>query len=169
MMTTESIQNICEMRMLVGFLGEKQQACWWGSSFLSSSSKTFLKPIYPNSIALAQYSGVCRAASIVHDERIGIGRHYHLYRLPDSMERALMKCIQDDKFSEHLSTILVTTERVMDRLMELGIDSVDEASGPIPVGDYTDRKLDKLLKKARSHYVQAMKSETQTFPYMRCV
>ncbi len=34
LMTIESIQNICETRMLVGYLGEKQQATWWGSKHL---------------------------------------------------------------------------------------------------------------------------------------
>lgn len=167
-MTIESIQNICETRMLVGYLGEKQQATWWGSSFLSSSSKAFLAPIYPNSIAMAQYSGVCQAASIVHDEHIGVGRHYHLYRLPDSLERSLLKCVQDNKFSECLAQFLSSQETAINRLKELGADHADKEEGPVAVGDYSDEKLDMLIKKARAHYLAAIQQEYKTFPYMRC-
>lgn len=167
-MTTELIKHICETRMLVGYLGEKHQSGWWTSSFLSLSSKAFLTPIYPNSIAVAQYSGVCRAASIVHDSHIGIGRHYHLYRLPDSMERSFLKCIQDNKFSKRLAQFLSTRETAIDRLKELGAGSADKSEGPIVVGDYSDEKLDILIKASRAHYIIAFQKEYKTFPYMRC-
>jgi len=168
-MLTKSILNVCETRMLVGYLGEKHQASWWGSSFLSSSSKAFLTHIYPNSIAMAQYSGVCQAASIVHDNHIGIGRHYHLYRLPDSLERSLLKCIQDIEFSESLNQFISTKETAINRLLELGVDSITKTEGPIAIGDYSDDELDVLIKKARAHYIAAIQQDYKTFPYMRCI
>lgn len=168
-MISDSIKNICETRMLVGYLGEKQQSSWWGSSFLSSSSKAFLTPICPNSIAVAQYSGICQAASIIHDEHIGIGRHYHLYRLPDSVERSLLKCIQDHAFSEKISQVLSSQESAINRLKELGADSAEKAEGPIAVGDYSDDELDVLIKKARAHYIAAIQQDYRTFPFMRCI
>lgn len=164
---TKSIQNICETRMLIGFLGEKHQAFWWGSSFLSSSSKAFLSPIYPNSFAVAQYNGVCKAASIVHDEHIGIGKHFHLYRLPDSVERSLMKCIQDKDFSENITKYFTTKEMAINRLKELGIEAITKAEGPIVIGDYSDNSLDALIRISRSHYVDAFISGYKAFPYMR--
>lgn len=167
-MTTETIRSICETRMLIGFLGEKKQASWWGSSFLSSSSKAFLLPICPNSFAVAQYSGVCQAAALIHDEHIGIGQHYHLYRLPDSIERSLFKCMQDHAFSEKLSSHLLTIDVAMNRLKDLGMEPIDRADGPIVVGDYSDKKLDALFRVSRSHYLDAFITDYKTFPYMRC-
>ena len=77
-----------------------------GFFFLSSSSKAFLGPIYPNSIDIAQYSGVCQAASIVHDEHIGIGKHYHLYRLPDAIERDhFLSTYRRMKYSNNISAL----------------------------------------------------------------
>jgi hypothetical protein len=166
-MTSESTQNICETRILIGFLGEKHQSSWWDSSFLSSASKAFLTPIYPNSVAVAQYSGVCRAASIVHDEHIGIGKHYHLYRLPDSIERSLLKCMQDHEFSEKLAPSLLSKEAAIDRLKELGKKTIQKQEGPIVVGDYLDEKLVDLIKISRSHYLDAIQGDYKTFPYMR--
>ena len=154
--------------MLIGFLGEKQQASWWDSSFLSASSKSFLAPIYPNSVAVAQYSGICKAASIVHDKYIGIGKHYHLYRLPDSIERSLLKCIQDQKFSESLAQNLAEKDAAINRLQELGKVSIDKAEGPVAVGDYSDENLNALIKISRSHYINAIEIGYKTLPYMRC-
>ncbi|MGD9827074.1 BrxE family protein [Desulfobacter sp.] len=168
-MKPDSMQHICETRILVGFLGEKQQASWWGSSFLSSSSKAFLGPIYPNSIGVAQYSGVCQAASIIHDEHIGIGKHYHLYRLPDAIERALFQCIQAHKVINSMSDFLKSRDTAVERLKELGEDTVKESDGPVTVGQYADNKLDALIQISRSHYISAFESDYKTFPYMRCI
>ncbi len=167
-MADNCFKTICETRILVGFLGEKGQAAWWESSFLSSSSKTFLAPIFPNTMAVAQYTGVCQAASIVHDEHIGIGRHYHLYRLPDSIERQLLKCIQDREFAESLSQYLSSQEAAMNRLKELGAKTIKKTEGPIVAGDYSDAKLNDLVSVARSHYIAAIQQGYKSYPYMRC-
>ena len=37
--------KIAELRVLVGYLGEKAQANWWSSEFLSNNAVTFLAPI----------------------------------------------------------------------------------------------------------------------------
>ncbi|NQV48955.1 MAG: BrxE family protein [Candidatus Marinimicrobia bacterium] len=94
-MENNLIELIVETRFLVGFLGEKEQANWWGSSFLSKSSSAFLTPVFPKTTPTAQYHGICQAAKRVHDEHIGLGRNYHLYRLPDSIERSLANAMND--------------------------------------------------------------------------
>ncbi len=168
-MKPDSMQCICETRILVGFIGEKQQASWWESSFLSSSSRVFLGPIYPNSIDIAQYSGVCQAASIVHDEHIGISKHYHLYRLPDAIERVLFKCIQEHSVFDKMADFLKSTDAAVKRLKELGADAVKRSDGPVSAGQYSDNKLDALIQISRSHYISAFEGIYKTFPYMTCI
>lgn len=168
-MTTELIKEICEFRLLIGLLGEKHQGAWWDCSFLSSSSTAFLAPIYPNSIPIAQYYGVCQAAAMVHDEHIGIGRHYHLYRLPDSIERMLSKRLQDKEFSLKANKYLTDRETAINRLKDLGAVEIDRAEGPVAVGDFSDTTLYNLLEKSLSYYLTAFESGFKTFPYMRCL
>ena len=74
--------TIAELRVLVGYLGEKGQANWWGSEFFSATATAFLAPIFNRSLFLAQYQGATAAAAKVHDEAIGVGRIFHLFRLP---------------------------------------------------------------------------------------
>lgn len=165
----ELTKDICEFRLLIGFLGEKHQAAWWDCSFLSPSSTAFLAPIYPNSTPLAKYSGISQAAAMVHDEHIGIGRHYHLYRLPDSIERMLSKQLQDKEFSLQVNKYLTDKETTINRLKGLGAVKTDPAEGPVAVGDFSDTTLYNLLEKSLSHYLTAFESGFKTFPYMRCL
>ncbi|MEY2983579.1 MAG: hypothetical protein RLZZ568_196 [Cyanobacteriota bacterium] len=167
-MKTKLLIKIVETRFLVGFLGEKKQEAWWDSTFLSSSSKAFLAPIYPNSYTFAQYSGVCRAASNVHDNYIGIGRHYHLYRLSDSIEQMIEKYIKSADLSTIVYQFLSSREIAMDRLEELGTESIEIVEGPFSIGNYSNQKLESLLNVSRSHYINAIRSGYKTFPYMRC-
>ena len=74
--------TIAELRVLIGYLGEKGQANWWGSEFFSTTAAAFLAPIFNRSLFLAQYQGATAAAAKIHDEAIGVGSIYHLFRLP---------------------------------------------------------------------------------------
>jgi len=80
--------TIAELRVLVGYLGEKGQDNWWASDFLSTTAAAFLAPIFNRSLFLAQYQGATAAAAKVHDEAIGVGRIYHLFPLPIGIEQA---------------------------------------------------------------------------------
>lgn len=166
-MTHELITILCETRLLVGFLGEKHQAGWWDSSFLSSASSAFLTPIFPKSMLLAKYNGVCQAASRLHDDSIGLGRHYHLYRLPDSIERLLAQTLQDQGQASELAQNISDRDTALSRLHEYCGGTVDKAEGPIAVGDFADKQLKELLDMSSRYYVQAFENNCQCFPYMR--
>lgn len=125
-------------------------------------------PIVPNSILLAQYNGVCTAASIIHDEHIGIGKHYHLYRLSDSIERSLLKLVQNSEFTNDINKYVASNEDAIGKLECIKKIEVEKSEGPIAVGDYSDANIDFLLEKLRAHYMYAIKERYKTFPYMRC-
>lgn len=77
-MTNDLAKFVFDLRLTVGYLGESGQNGWWDSAFLSPASKSFLAPVFSKTTLLSQYHGVCQAASLVHDEFIGLGIHYHL-------------------------------------------------------------------------------------------
>lgn len=116
---------------------------------------------------VSQYTGVCEAASLIHDDGIGIGRHYHLYRLPDSYERLLLQCIRNEEFANQLLSHTANKEKALLRLKELGSDSHKKAEGPVVVGDFSDSNFEDLLKKIRGIYIQAFENEIRAYPFMR--
>ena len=162
-----TLSLIPELRLLVGYLGEKSQNNWWASNFISKSSVSFLTPIFPRTVLLSQYHGVCEAAQIVHDEHIGIGVNYHLYRLPDSIENAAAKSVQDDQFSKKINATLVDQETAYSRLSEIAENVSERSEGPTLVGDFSDKNLEKLIIKSAAHYLNAFKDGYRCFPYMR--
>lgn len=161
------VSKIMALRLLIGFLGEKSQFGWWASSFIGRSSEAFLLPIYPRTTSLAQYHGVCEAALLVHeDNRIGIGNIFHLYRLPNSIERTVAEHIRDHGDSTSIKNSLLDQDNALAALGELSSVSVDKSEGPVSVGAFEDAGLSHLLDICAAHYLKAFQEGYQCFPYM---
>jgi hypothetical protein len=158
--------KIYETRIVVGYLGEKNQNAWWDCNFLSRSSKSFLFPVFPKTMALAQYNGVCKAASIIHDEHIGIGKHFHLFRLTDSIERKISQVSLDDENVSKTNTYIASNESAL-RYLEIHSTPIHSYEGPVSIGDYSDSDLAKLLNLTISHYYSAFAKGLKVFPYYR--
>lgn len=158
--------TIAELRILIGYLGEKSQANWWSSDFFSATATAFLAPIFNRSLFLAQYQGVTAAAAKIHDNTIGIGRIYHLFRLPISLEQASAEMLNDIKFVQTVQTRLVNRESALARLAELAEKQDALSSGPILVGQLDQDILAELMR-AAGMYHAAFISDIQTYPYMR--
>src|SRR5262245_6572127 len=80
-----------KLRTAVAFLGERPQAKWWDSGFLNSVGFQYLTLIYPKTVASAALTAAAEAACRIHDERIGRGRIFHLFRLPPEIEDGLRR------------------------------------------------------------------------------
>lgn len=161
-----AVTSIAELRVLVGFLGEKSQANWWGSDFFGTTAAAFLTPIFNRSLFLAQYHGVTAAAAKVHDESIGVGRIFHLFRLPIGLEQASADALNDVLFVQTIQAKLGGRELAMARLAELAINTESTSSGPVSLGQMS-QDLEPELRRTAGFYFAALTSGIQTFPYMR--
>lgn len=157
---------IAELKLIIGFLGEKGQFNWWESNFLSASSTAFLMPTYPRTTLLAQYHGVSEAALVVHDAFIGTGINYHLYRLPDSIERDVGSAVQELSHSEQLCSTLSSQDTALKRLAELANEELAK-DGPVDIGDFSDAGLEQLIKSSAGYYSSAFTQGIKCFPFMR--
>lgn len=100
------IHEIAKLRTCVAFLGEKEQNNWWPCSFLSSSGAAFLTPVFPKTSLLARVNGASTAAQVIHDEYIGVGNVYHLFRLPENIEREIAQILtKEQSFSDCISSV----------------------------------------------------------------
>lgn len=158
--------TIAELRILIGYLGEKSQANWWSSDFFSPTATAFLTPIFNRSLFLAQYQGVTAAAAKIHDSTIGVGRIYHLFRLPISLEQASAEMLNDISFVRTVQARLVNREIALARLAELADKQETLSSGPILVGQL-DQDIVAELRCATGMYYAALTAGIQTYPYMR--
>jgi hypothetical protein len=104
-MSNDLNQQITILRTCVAFLGEKEQRNWWRSSFLSRSGEAFIAPIFPKTNLLARINGASAAAQLVHDEHIGIGDVFHLFRLPENFEQDINQLLKGDtSFGDYFSS-----------------------------------------------------------------
>ena len=107
--------DLAKMRAVVGYLGERNQSGWWQSSFFAPGSQAFLAPVFGRTRLLAQCTGVAQAAAVVHDERIGVGDVYHLFRLPEDIEQALHRALHSHELSADIRALHATNLGVKTR------------------------------------------------------
>ena len=154
------------LRLLVGFLGEKGQYHWWSSEFFSATAPAFLNPVFGKTAALAQYHGVKEAACRVHDDHIGVGRVFHLFRLPESTEQALFEMLHNSSMPETLGRDIQSTETAEAALHEIAGSSRDLREGPVQIGSVGDLDGTQWLADAARCYEVAFKSRSRSFPYL---
>lgn len=159
------LPTLLQLRMLVGFLGERAQYAWWPTAFYEASSRLFLEPVFSKTSSLAQYHGVLEAARRLHDEHLNVGS-YHLFRLPEEVEQDLHAIIQSSEGKGLAAQTPRSKEAALDALTRLAatIDAFSE--GPVAVGSINEINFPETLNAIAAAYVAAFTQSTRTYPYL---
>lgn len=160
----KDVRTIAELRLLVGYLGE-QAPSWWTSKFFSSNAAAFLRPVFERSMPLAQYQGVTAAAARVHDEHIGVGRSFHLFRLPEIYEQSALGAFAEPSFTVGVQDWLADPDQALSQL-EILARPMTASEGPVVLGDFSEGLSDTLPALA-GVYLDAFRKGIRTFPYLR--
>ena len=164
-MDADYLLRLATLRILVGYLGECEHFAWWQSAFFASGSQAFLAPLFARTQLLAQCNGVTRAAGLIHDERIGVGHVYHLFRLPEDMEQGLHGVLNDDEACGHIETRLANRETALASLRELAGRQEIASMGPTRVGATSNLRSMDAWTVAAAHYLHAFEHGSQVYPY----
>jgi hypothetical protein len=158
-------EAIAKYRLVIGFLGEREQYGWWQSSFFTQGSDAFLSPLFSRTKILAKCNGVTRAAALVHDERIGIGHVYHLFRLPEDVEQGLHQALHDPILGEALQKVTASPEVALEYLhIQRGTKAPADV-GPTRVGNIDALRDQNTWYVVAGLYYQAFTTEEMIFPY----
>ena len=161
-MSQKLIENIVRLRVCVVFLGEHEQASWWSSSFLSPSGEAFLEPVFPKTSTLARVNGASGAAQSSHDDQIGIGDVYHLFRLPENIERDISEFLSKDAT---VLKLIESEETARACLLELSSDHRTRGVGPLLIDQGS---LDKgMIGQMAAAYLHGFSAAEQVYPYYR--
>jgi hypothetical protein len=133
-MNAKLVRQIVCLRLAVGLFGEQAQLAWWSSSFLGQHALAFLRPIFGSKTRMAQYNGVTEAACRVHDEKVGVGRVFHLYRLPETIERRISDAFQEGSLPEEVTRCFQAMENAVSVLADLEKGPAEVKSGPVRLG-----------------------------------
>lgn len=160
-----AVTRIVLLRLAVGLLGERDNAGWWASGFMAPTSTAFLTPVFGTRVVQARYQGVLEAARRVHDERIGIGRAFHPFRLHEAVEQRLDEAAQaaDQKLADSVSS--AHAARCM--LASLASTPVEAKEGPTLLGPAEMLEGLEWASGAASLYAAAFAVGIQCFPYFK--
>ena len=152
------------LRGLVAFLGEKEQSGWWDCAFLGAIGQRYLSITNPRSHAAAGLMAAHEAARLVHDQRIGKGRVFHLFRFPHAFERRLHRHVLTEDITGLLAAI-GTRDKALAALQALAKESDPLADGPLRLGDARSIESPAMVSKLAGIYLGAFRSGKQTMPY----
>jgi len=164
-MNAELIEQLCAIRLVVGYLGERDQCGWWQSSFFAHGSDAFLSPLFTKTQLMAQCHGVTRAAALIHDERIGVGNVYHLFRLPEDMEQSIHQKLYQQDLMKNYASFLVNKNTGLDFLRKEAKLSKPKNIGPILVGSIKKLRDASTWDTVIGLYLYGFENEQQIFPY----
>lgn len=163
-LNAQQIKQLILLRVAVGFLGEQANPRWWTSSFCGSNGKAFLEHVFPRTYIHAQYQGVVAAAALVHDDRIGVGNVFHLFRLPEDIEQALQTSANNE-----INTALTDVMRDVvsaTQFLRGYAGSVQKTSqGPVKVGQLLALRDTSVWKDVAAYYLDGFEHQRETFPF----
>jgi hypothetical protein len=158
-----SAASVVSLRLSVGYLGERDAAGWWRSGFMSPTALAFLAPVFGAKVVHAQYRGLIESAMRVHDERIGVGRVFHPFRLPEAQEQRVLHALRLG--DEQSISAISSRHAAMHRLQALVVRTVDVKPGPTLIGPLEMLEDPSWVAYVAAIYLAAFDSNIQCFPY----
>ena len=150
----------------MGYLGEKSQFYWWESDFVNPTKKKMLEFVFPRTANIAQYEAVKAAAAKIHDKSIGIGKSFHLFRLPEYVEKTLLEALKAFNGDE-FDSLVYSREKALDELTELANSASLAGEGPINIGQVKNSQWEQSISIIASAYLQAFYDNKKAYPYFQ--
>lgn len=163
-MEKSTLSDILIIRMLVGYLGEKSQFNWWPTTFIGSSSNLFLSPVFPRTTLLCQYHGILESARRLHDERIGVGHVFHLFRLSEDYEHELHSILSAGSFSLPMESF-ANRDSALAGLQKFTDGDTSSSEGPVKLGSVEDIMTPNGIRDIAQSYAAAFIQGVKCYPY----
>ena len=155
------------LRTIIGALGERATPPWWRTQFLTDFGLRTLARVFPRTPIYVALDSVFAAARLEHDRRVGLGKRYHLFRLPRNVERAMRNLISDPTFSAHTTTLVGSGQKELFQELNSIADGHRQPAldGPIALGSITKLTEPAILTSLAAHYANSVSSTHRPYPY----
>lgn len=158
------IDQLLQLRLIVGFLGQGKQSGWWDCNFLDATGIRFLETTFPRTAKSAALRSTSDAACSIHDKALGRIGSYHLFRLPpaleDRIEHAYEKINLDDLFAQ-----IQSRESALEKLHTLADALIKAPEGPVQVGVEQRILTTTAIQELAAHYHSAFQDQIHCYPY----
>jgi hypothetical protein len=157
----EAIRTFIQLRLIVGFLGQRKLAGWWDCDLLDATGLRFLETVFPRTARAAALRSTAEAACIVHDKALGRVGSYHLFRLPPALEDRFESCVDEIDWIE-LGKHIASRETAMAALKKLADAVVKAPSGPVQIGIERKMLTSTAIHEMAAHYHSAFNMHTKS-------
>ncbi len=117
------IKSFLKLRVIVCYLGEKNQLNWWDTNLLNPTGEQFMTLTFPRSTFLSSVITVTEAAKNLHDAKVGKGKIYHLFRLPYFFEEKLFYIIKSSD-NNGLKEIIMDKKAALNSLEKIANNKI---------------------------------------------
>jgi hypothetical protein len=154
------------LRAIVAALGERATPPWWRTQFLTEVGLRTVGRIVPRTAVLGAVASTSIAAKAEHDRWVGVGRRFHLFRLPGSIELAVGTALRAAEVQSRIRDALAGRERLLDELASLaGSRLKSQEEGPIVLGDARQLGKPASITGLAACYFAAFNAGGRSFPY----
>lgn len=160
----EYLEQILQLRVLVGFLGQKNLKGWWDIGLMESTGIRFLETLFPRTSHLAALNSTVEAACLSHDGAIGRIGLFHLFRLPVVIEDSVSAVAKAFDFEKTFRSC-DDTDMAMAQLQSLTSFGVSAAAGPVQIGVESQILRKAAVEELAAHYYSAFENDVRCFPY----
>ena len=128
----EKVRDLLLVRLIVATLGERSSPPWWKTQFLTDVGMRSMC-IFPRTALAAALNSVTIVAREDHDKRIGVGGRYHLFRLPTTMEHAMVSALSEESVQVNVMAMMKEGPGGLKKALEAQANgrTVRGAEGPV--------------------------------------
>ena len=165
--SSKDIHDMLLLRTVVAVLGERVTPPWWRTKFLTEVGLRTTARIFPRTAIAAAVNSVSVAAQVDHDKRVGVGRRYHLFRLPSGLERAIAAAMSEETFRSKVTDLVKADQETLLKELESLADkpSVPSAEGPVGLGSAKRLMGSAAIAAMAAHYRASAVDGARRFPY----
>ena len=159
--------QLLSLRTIVAALGESSSAGWWRTQFLTDAGLRATSRIFPRTAVAAAINSVCEAARLDHDKKVGVGRRYHLFRLPIDWEESVTGILKEPEQQMEAKQLIVTgRDGLLKRLESLaqGAKRVGK-EGPVSLGLAARIGTKEAIAELAANYLRAFANNQKCYPY----
>jgi len=163
----EVLQRLLTIRTIIAALGEHPPAPWWRTQFLTDAGLRATARIFPRTAVAAAILSVCEAARRDHDNKVGVGRRYHLFRLPTEWEDGVASTLTRQESQAELKQLLQSGRDELLKKLELlaqGSKRVGK-EGPIALGAGARISTSEAIAELAANYLRAFTNNQKCYPY----
>ena len=162
--TSRLLDQFIQLRLAVGYLGQRKQSSWWDCDLLDQTGIRFLQTTFPRTAIAAGYRATTEAACRTHDQSLGRMGRYHLFRLPPEIEDQVELCAGRMNW-ETLLLQIGTPDSALAGLNELAEARITAPEGPVQIGVVRKLLTPVSIQEIAAHYHSAFISGIRCFPY----